>query len=88
MQNIIDESLFLTEIMARELLEAQGYGMNSRFGHIHATQENREWHLCMREALTGMDKTQFLACLNDTLRLSNNIAGPLVPLVETSGARA
>jgi len=88
MQNSVDESLFLTESTAREVLKEKGYDMNCRFGHIHAIQGNREWHLCMQEAFTTMDATHFLACLNDALRLSQSIDGPLVPLTEMLGGRA
>lgn len=88
MQNSIDEFLFLTGITARELLREKGYAMNCRFGHIHAMQGNREWHLCMQDALVTMNTTQFLACLNVALRNSQRIDGPLLPLVETFGGRA
>ena len=88
MQNTSDETRVLTESTAREVLKEKGYDMSCGFGHVHALQGNREWHLCVQEALTTMDATRFLACLNDALCLSQNIDGPLVPLTETLYARA
>jgi len=88
MQNIIEETRFLTEITARALLKKQGYDMTCPFGHVHATQGNRQWHLCMHDALATMDATHLLTCLNNALHVSQNVPGQLLPLVETSGGRA
>ena len=88
MQNAAHETLVLTESTARELLKEKGYDVNCRFGHVHAIQGNREWHLCMLDALGTMDATHFLACLDDALRLSQRIDDPLMPLTETLNARA
>jgi len=60
MQNAVKEQVFLTEIAARAVLKEQGYDMTCPFGHIHATQENRQWHLCMQDALATMDATHYM----------------------------
>jgi len=87
MQDAVEEQCFLTDIAARALLQEQGYDMVCPFGHIHAMQGNQQWHLCMRDALATMDATHLLACLEDALRFSERIHGPLLPLVETLSAR-
>ena len=88
MQNVVEEQVFLTEIAARAMLREHGYDMTCPFGHVHARQGNREWHLCMHDALATMDTTHLLVCLNDALHVSQNIPGQLLPLVETSEGRA
>ena len=88
MQNAVEEQCFLNEILARAVLKEQGYDMTCPFGHIHATQGNRQWHLCMQDALATMDATHLLTCLNDALHVSQNIPVQLLPLVETSEERA
>ncbi len=87
MQDAVEEQCFLTDIAARALLQEQGYDMMCLFGHIHAMQGSRQWHLCMQDALATMDAAHFVVCLDDALRLSEGIHGPLLPLVETSSAR-
>ena len=83
MQKVIHEPPILTESTARELLEARGYGMSCCFGHVHATQGNREWHICMLDALATMEVAQFFACLHAALVLSQQVPGSLFPLVDT-----
>lgn len=75
MQNAVEEQVFLTEIAARAVLREHGYDMTCLFGHVHARQGNREWHVCMHDALATMDAPHLLACLNDALRVSQNILG-------------
>lgn len=70
MQRCIDELHALTIETARTLLRERGYGMLCRFDHIHAMTDSGELHICLIDELASMNASQFLACLDDTLRQS------------------
>jgi len=68
------QQLSLTDV--RHLLKRQGYEMLSRFGHIHATRDAQEWHVCLVADLASMPPARLLACLNEalTLRVEQSLA--------------
>ena len=84
MHKVVDKLPLLTENAARGLLKAKGYGMNCPFGHVHATQGNREWHVCMLDALADMEVLQFFECLHAALSASEQVRGPYISLVDIS----
>jgi hypothetical protein len=54
---------------ASKLLRERGYGMLCRFGHIHATREAQEWHVCILADLVSMPPSRLLACPDEALAL-------------------
>src|SRR5712691_2193562 len=61
---------------ARCLLREHGYDLVERFGHIHATRDAQEWHLCLVATLASMPPARLLTCLDEalTLRVEQSIA--------------
>lgn len=57
----------MTMDMVRDVLRERGYAMVSRFGHIHATKDGDEWHLCLIADSTALTPAQLLALLDDAL---------------------
>jgi hypothetical protein len=57
-----------------------------RFGHVHATRDAQEWHVCLVSDLASMSPVRLLACLDEalTLRVEQSIA--LSPLTYEVGA--
>ncbi len=55
--------------MTSKLFRERGYGMLCRFGHVHATREAQEWHVCMLADLFSMPPSRLLACLDEALAL-------------------
>ena len=55
---------------ARALLEQSGYGIEYRCGHVHATRQGWEWHICLIADLATMEQARFLASLKETLTQS------------------
>jgi hypothetical protein len=65
-ENSNQKSELLTLSAAHALLLEQGYGMSTRFGHVHATTEaNEELHVCLVSELAGIGPSRFLACLEE-----------------------
>jgi hypothetical protein len=54
---------------ARILLGEYGYDLVERFGHIHATRDAQEWHVCLIADLSSMPPSRLLACLDEALML-------------------
>ncbi len=73
---------------AQHLLARQGYEMLDRFGHVHASRNAQEWHLCLITELASMPPTRLLARLDEalTLRVEHSIA--LSSLAHGVGANA
>lgn len=63
------ESVWLDLATARHLLQEHGYDLVERFGHVHATRDAREWHLCLIADLASMSPSRLLTCLDDALKL-------------------
>jgi hypothetical protein len=59
----------LDSAMAGKLLREYGYDLVERFGHVHATRDAREWHLCLVADLVSMPPAHLLACLDEALTL-------------------
>ena len=53
--------------MARTLLWQRGYEMVCRFGHLHATKDGGEWHMCLVTDVAHLSPVQFLARLDEAL---------------------
>jgi len=72
---------------AQHLLARQGYEMLDRFGHVHASRNAQEWHLCLITELASMPPTRLLARLDEalTLRVEHSIA--LSSLAHVVGAK-
>lgn len=71
---------------AHHLLREHGYDLVERYGHVHATRDEWEWHLCLVIDLASMPPARLLACLAEahTLRVEQSIA--LSPLTDEEGA--
>ena len=69
MQTSAQEQQQLSVTDARHLLERQGYEMLYRFGHIHATRDAQEWHVCLIADLTSIPPERLLAYLDEALKL-------------------
>ena len=54
---------------ARNLLRECGYDLVERFGHVHATRDAQEWHLCLLADLASMPPARLLTCLDGALKL-------------------
>lgn len=54
---------------ACNLLQECGYDLVERFGHVHATRDAQEWHLCLLADLASMPSACLLACLDEALKL-------------------
>ena len=54
---------------ASKLLLERRYGMLCRFGHILATREAQEWHVCILANLVSMPPSRLLACPDEALAL-------------------
>jgi hypothetical protein len=57
----------LTEETACELLKQHGYDIKTPFGHGHAMDGYREWHICRLDELHSMEIAQFLTYLESAL---------------------
>lgn len=57
------EFLQLDLATARSLLGEHGYDLVERFGHVHATRDAQEWHLCLVADFTSMSPARLLALL-------------------------
>ena len=62
-----EQQLSITDV--QYLLKSQGYEMLSRFGHIHATRDAQEWHICLVADLASMSPARLLSCLDEALAL-------------------
>jgi hypothetical protein len=62
-----EQQLSITD--AQHLLERLGYEMLYRFGHIHATRDAQEWHVCLVSDLASMLPARLFACLDEALKL-------------------
>lgn len=54
---------------ASKLLLEHRCGMLCRFGHIPATREDQEWHVCNLADLVSMPPSHLLACPDEALAL-------------------
>lgn len=52
---------------ASNLLLERRYGILCRFGHIHATREVQERHVCILADLVSMPPSRLLACPDEAL---------------------
>jgi len=73
---------------AQHLLARQGYEMLDRFGHVHASRNAQEWHLCLITDLASMPPTGLLACLDEALKLRVEPSIVLSPLTSETGSNA
>jgi hypothetical protein len=64
---IAEQRKRLTPEAASDLLKQRGYVLIPRFGHVHATDGKREWHICRLDELPSMETAQFLTRLSDAL---------------------
>ena len=55
---------------SRDLLQERGYELIDRFGHVHATKDRQELHVCLLADLATMDPSQFLVCLDEAIQQS------------------
>jgi hypothetical protein len=55
---------------ADDLLQARGYELVDRFGHIHARRNTQELHVCLVADLASMSPSRFLACLDEAIEQS------------------
>ncbi len=69
MQTSAQEQQQLSVTDAQHLLERQGYEMLCRFGHVHASRDAQEWHVCLVANLASIPPARFLACLDEALKL-------------------
>lgn len=60
----------LEVLVALDLLRERGYGMSCRFGHVHATTDAQELHICLLADLAAMSPSRFLACLDEAIQQS------------------
>ncbi len=72
--NAIDACDGLDVSAARDLLRQQGYGMCCRFGHVHATTDTQELHVCILADLATMSSSRFLAGLDEAMKQSLQLA--------------
>ena len=79
-----EQQLSITD--AQHLLERQGYEMLDRFGHVHASRNAQEWHLCLLTDLASMPPARLLACLDEALTLRVEQSLVLSPLTHEAGA--
>lgn len=82
--SVPEQQLSLTD--AQHLLERQGYEMLSRFGHVHASRDAQEWHVCLVSELASMPPARLLARLNEALKLRIEQSIALSPLTHKAGA--
>ncbi len=61
------QQLSITDV--QHLLERQEFEMLYRFGHIHATRDAQEWHVCLVSDLASMLPARLFACLDEALKL-------------------
>src|SRR5260370_8962881 len=69
MQTSAQKQQQLSVTDAQRLLERQGYEMLCRFGHVHATRDAQEWHLCLVADLASMPPARLFICLDEALKL-------------------
>ena len=55
---------------ADDLLQARGYMLVNRFGHVHARSSNQELHICLVADLASMPPSRFLAYLDEAIEQS------------------
>jgi hypothetical protein len=55
---------------AHGLLQEHGYELVDRFGHVHASRNAREWHVCLIADLMSLPPSRFLACLEEAIEQS------------------
>ena len=55
------------------LLREHGYELICRFGHVHASLGEQEWHICLVVDLSAMTPSHLLVCLEEAIRLSLEI---------------
>ena len=60
--------------VALDLLRERGYGMSCRFGHVHATTDTQELHVCILADLATMSSSRFLAGLDEAMKQSLQLA--------------
>lgn len=53
-----------------DLLQARGYELVDRFGHVHARRNAQELHVCLVADLASMSPSRFLACLDEAIEQS------------------
>lgn len=70
MHQLADKPEQLDLVKAQSLLHEQGYSMACRFGHVHATREGEELHVCLLADLVAMSPTRFLERLNEASKQS------------------
>jgi len=86
MQTSVPEQQQLSLTDAQYLLERQGYEMLYRFGHVHASRDAQEWHVCLVSDLASMPPARLLAHLNEALKLRIEQSIALSPLTHKAGA--
>jgi hypothetical protein len=52
------------------LLRERGYDLVDRFGHVHATTDTQELHVCLLADLAAMSPSEFLARLDEASKQS------------------
>ena len=86
MQTSAQEQQQLSVTDAQHLLERQGYEMLCRFGHVHASRDAQEWHVCLVTDLASMPPARYLACLDEAHKLHVEQSIALSPLTHKAGA--
>src|SRR6266568_4252892 len=87
MQTSAQEQQQLSVMDAQHLLERQGCEILCRFGHIHATRDVQEWHVCPVADLASMPPSHLLARLDKALKLRVEQSIALSPLTHEEGAK-
>jgi hypothetical protein len=67
MQHVAEQRENLTKEAASDLLKQRGYALTTPFGHVHATDGIREWHICRLDELHSLGAAQFLDLLSEAL---------------------
>ncbi len=86
MQTSTQEQQQLSVTDVQHLLERRGYEMLCRFGHVHASRDAQEWHVCLVSDLALMPPTHLLARLDEALKLRVEQSIALSPLAHRVGA--
>ena len=68
------QQLCVTDV--QYLLKRQGSEVLSRSGHVYATRDAQEWHVCLAADLASMPPSRLLVCLDEalTLRVEQSVA--------------
>ena len=81
MQPNAQEQQQLCVTAVQYLLKHQGSEVLSRSGHVHATRDAQEWHVCLVADLASMPPSRLLVCPDETLTLRVEQTVALSPYV-------